>query len=166
MTITPTGRFVRTEQGVDLILERTFNAPMEDVWASITESDRLGRWFGTWKGEAEAGKRVELSFTAEEGSQTSDVLITVCEPPHHLAVSSTDSFGTWHLEAHLHEDEGSTQLVFVQHLTSPTQIADTGPGWEYYLDRLVAVRRDAPMPEWDAYLAELKPFYDDAAAVT
>ena len=43
---------------------------------------------------------------------------------------------------------------------------DTGPGWEYYLDRLVAMHTDGPMPEFDAYLADLKPYYDDAAAVT
>ncbi len=165
MTITPTGRFVRTEQGVDLVLSRTFRASVEDVWASITESDRLGRWFGSWTGEPGVGQTVTLSFTAEEGDATAQVLITACEPPTHLAVSSSDSYGTWHLEAQLRETGDTTELVFVQHLASASEIPDTGPGWEYYLDRLVAVRTDAPMPEFDAYLADLKPFYDNASTV-
>lgn len=31
-----------------LVFERTFHAPIEDVWAAVTESDRLARWIGVW----------------------------------------------------------------------------------------------------------------------
>jgi len=46
MTTSPTGRVIRTSLGRALVLERTFSAPIEDVWASITESARLERWIG------------------------------------------------------------------------------------------------------------------------
>ena len=34
----PTGRLFPTADGNDLVLSRTFRAPIEDVWASVTES--------------------------------------------------------------------------------------------------------------------------------
>jgi uncharacterized protein YndB with AHSA1/START domain len=55
MKPTPTGRVVSTAQGRDLVLERTFRAPIEDVWASITEPERTARWLGPWEGEGAPG---------------------------------------------------------------------------------------------------------------
>lgn len=34
--------------------------------ASLTESDRLARWYATWTGDARVGGTVTLSFVAEE----------------------------------------------------------------------------------------------------
>ncbi|OAP25892.1 MULTISPECIES: SRPBCC domain-containing protein [Amycolatopsis] len=31
---------------IDLVLPRTFRAPIDDVWAAITEPERTARWFG------------------------------------------------------------------------------------------------------------------------
>lgn len=41
----PTGRLV----GNDLLLVRTFRAPIEDVWASLTNPESTARWFGPWR---------------------------------------------------------------------------------------------------------------------
>ena len=38
-----------------LVLERTFRAPVVDVWAAITEPERLERWIGTWTGDPASG---------------------------------------------------------------------------------------------------------------
>ena len=38
----PTGRV----DGEKLIITRTFRAPIEDVWTSVTKSESLERWFG------------------------------------------------------------------------------------------------------------------------
>lgn len=48
----PTGRLFPAADGTDLVVSRTFRAPIEDVWASVTESDRTARWFGAWQGDA------------------------------------------------------------------------------------------------------------------
>jgi uncharacterized protein YndB with AHSA1/START domain len=47
MTPTPTGRVIPTAIGRDLVLERVLPGSIDDAWASITESDRLARWFCT-----------------------------------------------------------------------------------------------------------------------
>ena len=38
-----------------LVQTRTFRAPVEDVWAAVTEPERLARWIGTWTGDPASG---------------------------------------------------------------------------------------------------------------
>ncbi|WP_198958148.1 MULTISPECIES: hypothetical protein [Amycolatopsis] len=37
-------------------------------------------------------------------------------------------------------------------------IGEIGPGWEYYLDLLVAARTGAPRPEFTDYYPAVKPY--------
>lgn len=136
----PSGRLVRTPAGRDLELRRTFRAPIEDVWASITESERTARWFGSWTGEPGVGRTIQVRMGFEEGAPAMPMTIVACEPPHRLGIRGTDDFGSWHLEAHLAERDGTTELRFVHHLDDAVDVGSVGPGWEYYLDNLVAAR--------------------------
>ena len=135
----PTGRR-ETRHGRDgIVLARTFRAPIEDVWAAVTESERLARWIGTWSGDPSSGS-VEFGMNAE-GDDVEEETFTIdrCEPPHLLAVSSpAGETETFDLLLELTEDAGTTTLSFSQAMTDPELAANMGPGWEYYLDRLVA----------------------------
>ena len=159
MSPTPSGRLLRTPEGRDLVLVRTFRAPIEDVWASITESERTARWFGSWTGEPGPGRTIQLTMGFEQGAAPTDVTIEACEPPRHLAMRTRDAYGSWHLEAHLAEAGGVTELRFTHHLDAEVNVGDVGPGWEYYLDMLVASRDGAPLPAWDDYYPAQKEHY-------
>jgi uncharacterized protein YndB with AHSA1/START domain len=160
MTPTPTGRLVPGADGRDLVLTRTFRAPIEDVWASITEPERTARWFASWTGEAGPGKTVRYRLMFEEGEPEGDMIISACEPPNHLAVSSRDEHGGWRLEARLSESDGVTTLTFVQHLEPGAPVGAVGPGWEYYLDMLVASRSGEPRPDFDDYYPGQAGYYE------
>ena len=156
MTPEPTGRLLDR----DLTLTRTFKAPIEDVWASITESERTARWFASWTGDAGPGKTIRIKLVLEDGEPENDMTIVACEPPRHLAVSAEDEFGSWHLEARLAEDDGVTVLTFVHHLDDKADVGSVGPGWEYYLDCLVTSRADGPRPDFDDYYPAQKAYYE------
>jgi uncharacterized protein YndB with AHSA1/START domain len=155
----PTGRIIPTAEGRDLVLVRTFRAPIDDVWASITEPERTARWFGPWTGEAGEGKKIRYTMSFEQGDTWSEMTIDRCDPPRHLAVSSVDDYGTWRLEAQLSERDGTTELRFVQHLTPDVNVGDVGPGWEYYLDNLVAYREGGELPKFEDYYPSQKEYY-------
>ena len=162
MTPTSTGSVTATETGRDLVLERVLPGSLDDAWASITESDRLGRWFCTWTGKPGVGATLELTMVAEEGDATSQAEIVACEPPVHLAVSTHDQAGDWFLEATLTAvDATHTRLRFVHHLDAAANPEEVGPGWEYYLDRLIAAMNGDAMPDWDDYWPALAPAYAD-----
>lgn len=159
MTPPPTGRLLTTEAGRDLVLTRSFRAPIEDVWASLTEPERTSRWFASWTGEPGPGKTITYRLLFEEGQPEAEMTIDACEPPHHLAVSADDEYGRWRLEARLAEDAGVTVLTFVQHLDDGVDVSAVGPGWEYYLDMLVAAHAGEARPRFDDYYPAQRDYY-------
>ena len=140
-----------------LTLRREFAAPASDVWASITESDRLARWFGTWAGDPSTG-RVTVTMNAEaEAVPPAPYDIHACEPPHRLDVSAVDEYGAWRLVAELTEHDGRTTLTLRQEEVDPATLGETGPGWEWYLDRLVAAATGQPLPSLADFDTEYLP---------
>jgi uncharacterized protein YndB with AHSA1/START domain len=133
------------------------------VWASITESDRTARWFGPWESDAGPGRTVKVQLLFEEGTPWFDLRIDACEAPRRLAVSSLDESGAWHLELLLSEADGGTELRFVQHLETEDGIGEIGPGWEFYLDLLVASRDGTTAPSFDDYYPSMKAHFTDLA---
>ncbi|MEE2033390.1 SRPBCC family protein [Rhodococcus chondri] len=160
MNPTPTGILRTTRSGIDLELTRVFRAPIDDVWASVTEADRTAKWFGKWEGEGRPGKTIRVQMGFEEGAPWSVMVIESCEAPRHLAVSMSDSAGDWHLEMTLDESDDVTTLVLVQHRVSADGIGDIGPGWEYYLDMLAASRDGDALPSFDDYYPAQKEYYE------
>jgi len=150
------GRREERGAGATLVIERTFRAPVEDVWAAVTESQRLGRWIGTWTGDPASGQ-VIFRMTAE-GEDVEDEHVTVheCDPPRRLVVSwdsGPSAGGRWHVELDLDEVAGVTTLTFAQPVPDTATGRDVGPGWEYYLDRLVADQGDGEVSAvaWSDY---------------
>jgi uncharacterized protein YndB with AHSA1/START domain len=153
----PTGRVA----GNELILTRSFRAPIDDVWTSVTKSESTERWFGRWEGDAGPGKTVRLLMVFEKGDAWTNVTIETCEPPRHLVVLTKSGFGEKRLELRLAQTGDTTELTFVHHLTDNKMIGELGPGWEYYFDNLVAVRAGEPLPKWDDYYPAQKQYFLD-----
>jgi uncharacterized protein YndB with AHSA1/START domain len=160
MSRLPTGQLFRTSTGSDLVLSRTFRATAEDVWASLTEPDRTARWFGPWEGEAAPGRTIKVQIVFEDQAPWRELRVEACEPPQRLAVSMDDEAGTWRMELLLSAADGSTELRLVHHLDTEDQVGEVGPGWEYYLDMLVAARDGSPQPDFDQYYPAMKPYFD------
>ncbi len=146
-----------------MVIERTFRAPAADVWAAVTEPDRLERWIGTWTGDPASGS-VLFRMTAEAEDAAPEVFtIHECDPPRRLVVLSTPpgSDAVWHVEVDLSESAGATTLVFRQPVPDADLATSVGPGWEYYLDRLVAAQtgRDVDSLDFDLYLQGMSAHY-------
>ena len=149
---TPTGRVeVRDGEHV-LVLTRTFHAPLEDVWAAVTEPDRLARWIGTWTGDPASGS-VTWRMLFEGDDPGDEMTIRSCEPPHRLHVTSRVGEELWRYDLDLSHADGVTTLSFAQPGIVPGLVGDVGPGWDYYLDRLVDAEtgNDPALRSWDDY---------------
>ena len=146
-------------RGNDLILTRMFRASMDDVWASVTKSENTAPWFGGWEGDAGPGKIVRLQLVHEKGQPWANVMIEECEAPHRLVVTMKDEYGDWRIELTLTQADDKTELRFVQRLSDRKLAGDVGPGWEYYLDMLVATREGKALPSFDDYYPSQKAHY-------
>jgi uncharacterized protein YndB with AHSA1/START domain len=152
----PTGRL----RGDDLVLCRAFLAPIDDVWTSVTRSESTARWFGPWE-HAGDDKKIRIQMAFEEGKPWLDGTIERCEAPHHLAVRTKSEFGYGEklLSLTLSESAGTTTLEFVHHRIDRKRMGEFGPGWEYYLDMLVASRDAQPLPTFHAYYPAQKDYF-------
>ncbi|MEE6295910.1 SRPBCC family protein [Georgenia wangjunii] len=159
MAPTPVGRLVRTDRGRDLVLVRHLPVPVDEAWAALTRPEVAGRWFATWADEARPGATIRATLTGEDDAEV-DMTINACEPPRHLAVSSVDEHGSWHLDVTLADESSGTHLTFVHHLDDDAAVGEIGPGWEYYLDSLAAVLLDTPGPDFADYFPAQKPYYE------
>lgn len=159
MTPTPNGRLGGSADHPELHLQRVFQAPVADVWASVTEPERTALWFADWSGDAAPGATVRMRLVHEEGQPESDDRILACEPPHRLEVVAEDEAGRWHLELRLTEQADSTTLTLVHHVEPGEDLTTTGPGWEYYLDHLVASREGSAPPDFTDYYPGTAEYY-------
>lgn len=162
MNARATGRLVRRD-GLDVVvLERVFAAPVTDVWAAVTEPERLVRWIGTWRGDPTSGS-VQFRMTAEgEDVAESPYEIRACVPPHRLELHAANEYGVWDLTLELSEADGATTLAFGQVVHDRAAFESIGPGWDYYLDRLVAAETGADVAAVDFasdYFPALQGYY-------
>lgn len=138
----PTGRVERRQGQHVLVQTRQLRASMEDVWAAVTEPDRLARWIGTWEGDPASGSvQFRMLFEGDHPGET--MTIRVCEPPRRLHVTSQVGDEVWLLDLDLAHADGVTTLTLTQPGVTVEQASGVGPGWDFYLDRLVDVETGA-----------------------
>lgn len=155
MTSKPTGRL----RGNDLVLTRSFRATIEDVWTSITDPESTARWFGRWERSPGDGREIHVQMAFEKDAPWMDATIEHCEAPHHLVVTTKDNHGEWRLEVTLSQIGDTTKLELVHHLKDRSSIGEVGPGWEYYLDMLVAARESLPRPSFETYYPAQRAYF-------
>ena len=166
--------------GRDLVLTRTVLAARNDIWAHLSRSDLLETWYGTYTGDPADGT-VMVAMNAEPGEAApAEYTIHTCEPGTLLTVSSAAEGGTWRLSFELagsseepesaDRPEGatsrrgiaSTEISLRHHDVPADMVQFVGPGWEWYLDRLIGAVTESDVPGmdvWDEQYLSLAPEY-------
>ncbi|KHL08973.1 uncharacterized protein YndB with AHSA1/START domain [Mumia flava] len=162
-----TGRLRRHEDHHDLVYSRIVPAATDRTWAALTDPDETARWYGRWRGDGRPGGSV--SITMAHGAEQ-PARITASSPELHLglALVATDDehaepFGTT-VDVYLRErDDGGTDVQLVHHRAEVDWLATLGPGWDYYLDLLVAHVAGDELATWDAYYPSMRAYYETLA---
>lgn len=156
------GRISRTDRGADLVLYRSLSIPLEEAWAYLTESELTEQWFGPWEGDARPGGAVRVRMRFEDHEPAIGMHIRACEPEARLVVEAEEEVGGWKLEILVEEDGNDESLLtFVHHLEGDqvNGVGEIGPGWEYYLDLLVAATEGTERPGFDHYFPSMSAAY-------
>lgn len=164
-TPTPTGELVQTADGHDLVLTRVLPGSLEESWAAISDPELTARWFGRWEGDGAVGATIRVKLGFEDESPWVQMKILDCAKPHHLRLLSVDDMGgtAWDTALELAEASEGTDLRFIMRGIDPAGIGDIGPGWEYYLDQLVASTTSGPMPDFTDYFPAQREYYEALA---
>jgi uncharacterized protein YndB with AHSA1/START domain len=128
-------------ESVSVLLRRTYDAPVEDVWDAVTDPDRMKRWFLPVSGDLRVGGTFQL-----EGNAGGEIL--ACEPPRLLRVTFGGPTSLVELRLTPSADnspdadtapdaEGAAGTVLELEHTVPIEMAGSGagalyvgPGWD------------------------------------
>ncbi len=105
-----------------------------EAWAAVTDPARTARWIGSWSGDPASGT-VEMTMSAEEGSPAESVGVLRCEAPN-LVVVRIGPDG-WVVTVRIEGDDDEVTISLEQDIADAESASDIGPGWDFYLDRLV-----------------------------
>ncbi len=117
---------------VDVRLTRTFDVPISELWAALTDPGRLVRWFSPIEGEPGEGGTVRLVAMGVEAR------VLACAPPRTATltwgIGGDASVLDLQLDAHA-EHEGATTLSVRHHVGLNEHYetygpAATGAGWD------------------------------------
>lgn len=123
-----------------LTFRRVLPLALEEAWAAITDSDRTARWFGPWSG-AEVPGPITVTMLSEDGAPAMPGEVTEVVSMDHYVLRTGPEESSWVITMSVEADDAegdSTAVTLSQQVTDPEEAAMIGPGWDYYLDRLVA----------------------------
>ncbi|MFI6503299.1 SRPBCC family protein [Nonomuraea typhae] len=118
---------VRDDERVTVVMKRTYDAEVADVWDALTDPDRMKRWFMPISGDLRPGGTFQL-----EGNAGGRIL--ECEPPERYKVTFGDVSSI--VEVRL-SPAGDERTDFVLEHSVPLAMAQSGagaftvgPGWD------------------------------------
>ncbi|WP_353988667.1 SRPBCC domain-containing protein [Ruicaihuangia caeni] len=170
MTPPVNGRIERDSQGRALVLEREYPLPAAELWRHCTQSELLEAWFGSFSARPAIGKTIALVMS-EENSEVEHVTVLGCDPPRHFLGEFGRAGEMWRVGfdiATVASDDGTdagttgrerSRLTLRHYLRGHDELSGIGPGWEYYLDRLLSVLTHGEPPAWDEYFDTLSEPY-------
>jgi uncharacterized protein YndB with AHSA1/START domain len=104
-----------------IVVERTYDTTVADVWDAVTNRERIPRWFLPIEGDLRLGGHYQL-----EGNASGEVI--ACDPPTHLAV--TWEFGgavSW-VDVHVGDDPDGGARLRLEHVA----LVDDIDMWDEY----------------------------------
>jgi uncharacterized protein YndB with AHSA1/START domain len=129
------GVVTKVGEGIyDLRFERRFDAPIEKVWAALTEPAQISDWLASAKVDLRLGGYIEIHWPVE--NETVQHKIVAFEPPRLLGF-------TWHGEEaamgsvvrwELSEDGKGCRLTLTNTLLRTDYVLDIATGWHAHLE--------------------------------
>jgi uncharacterized protein YndB with AHSA1/START domain len=161
MTTVRTGSLLGWTREVDgsgtVHVEDVYDTAIEDLWAAVTEPERLARWLAEVSGDLRVGGTFAARFTSSwEGPGR----VEVCEQPRRLLLTmqpGTDE--EMQIEALLTTEADGTRLVVEERGFPPGVAPDHGAGWQAHIEDLRAYLEGREPGPWKQRWQELIPSY-------
>ncbi|MCA0323907.1 MAG: SRPBCC domain-containing protein [Actinobacteria bacterium] len=119
-----------------VVLERSFDTEVADLWNACTSAERLSRWFEPVRGDLALGGRYALTKSGTEGD------ILRCEPNRHVAITWEYEGNVSRVDVDFSPAPGARSVLRLIHHCPPDDHwetygpAATGVGWEESLRAL------------------------------
>lgn len=160
---------LRSADGRGIVrMEDRYATDIDDVWAALTDPDRLASWYGSVEGDLRPGGEFHARLFASGWEGTGRV--DACEPPHRLALTMRDADpqpgqpGETVVELTLAADASQTIMVLEERGMPLDLLAAYGAGIQVHVEDLAAYLAGQDRVDADARWNELFPVYQALAA--
>lgn len=148
----------RHGDGYRLVYDEVYATDLDDLWAAVTQRDRLARWMADYSGDLALGGRWEVADGDGEGTWGSGT-IAACDPPRGFTtVWQAVGEEPTELVVRLETVDGGTRLV-LEH--TGIRSSSYAAGWRAYLEALDAHLRtpgaDRDGEGWQRRYEDLAP---------
>jgi uncharacterized protein YndB with AHSA1/START domain len=156
---------LRAADGVGIVrIEGRFDCEVDELWAALTETQRLAHWYGDIEGELRVGGayNARLHASGWEGTER----VEECEPPRRLLVVSKGASEPNEVttEVTLTSDGDQTVLVVEKRGLPLDLLWAYGAGNQIHVEDLAEYIGGRGRVDPKTRFAELEPAYRDLAA--
>ncbi|PQZ95863.1 hypothetical protein CQ018_00765 [Arthrobacter sp. MYb227] len=155
------GHIEELESGLRVVVERTLPYSVEEIWAAFTTPAGLKKWIGILRGSQASAN---LSFAmVDQGKEANPATVNIhrCRAPYDLSLSTESEYGNWHLGIQLSRRGEESSLKFFHDLGASDDPRNIGPGWEYYMERVILAlgNKSVDALVWDDFYPALAGHY-------
>lgn len=144
-------------------MEDRLDTGIDDLWAALTDPDRLAHWFGEAEGElSQRGEfRVRITLSGERTGR-----VEACEPPQRLLLTMRDPDpqpgqpAQTVLEARLIAEGARTRLVWEERGLPVSLLPAYGAGIQIHVEQLADYISGRELRSVEARWNELFPAYE------
>jgi uncharacterized protein YndB with AHSA1/START domain len=155
---------LRAADGTGIVrMEDRFDTDIDDLWAALTDPDRLARWYGEVEGNLRLGGEYRRRVFASGAEGTGR--IEACEPPRRFLVRQAPGQPDEHvIEVTLTPDGDQTILVFEHRGIPLDKLFAYGAGEQIHVEDLADYIAGRERRDEEARWDELERVYRDLAA--
>lgn len=127
---------------------RRYPAPRTEVWAAITEPDRMARW--AFRGDLEPRSGGTVTFDFGEAGSMAGTVLEWDEPSVLEYEWATDTEMPWRIRFELTSDGDAGTVLTFDHMLPDATKPEFAAGWHWHLDRLALHLAGSVPPEVDS----------------
>ena len=155
------GTITRSGDDAEVVFDRVYDTDAADLWETLTDPERLARWFARVDGDLREGGRFTIHFDDDD---VPECRITSCDAPRGYRWEWSHATHTSLVTVAVEPDSEGARLHLTHTRLSSGRAAGYAAGWDVYLrrlDELVARRevQDRWSEDWgsahEGYAAQL-----------
>jgi len=152
----PIGRITEESGIYELVVERSYPAPLERVWQALVDPKQVEQWLGTVDLDLRKGGHYSIDFDGEDQCGGS---ILTWDPPHTLEYEWSEGTSPSVVRFDLTETSAGMQLRLTHSRQTARSASGTGAGWHAHLD-LFEAALEGREAKWETAYAAARPLYE------
>ena len=164
---------LRAENGFGVVhLEELYDAPIDRVWAALTDPAQLADWYGEISGDLRPGGAIGIYVKHDEWRGTGR--IQACERGRHLRVTDRETIESFELGQGVAPFDATLDVTLTGQGVRAFVVAEIsgmpldkvqfyGVGWQLHAERLAHYLATGKRLDTELRWSELLPYYEELA---